>query len=303
MAVSIMADPIKLYDVMFPPMVVRVRPENLLQLKNNDYERLLVKNLMWYSSLIDDLRLISIDASTGDEDADSRLLHDVNLLILRAEQERAEIETMIHKAYRDTSPIDTLALNSVRRHRQDRIVGWQQDFDRLPKPRQLLLPEKDKRSMTFGSMRNMFPKRSELVGLFDQTTGRDSDAESLIFQRRIVSDPTTSASESELIDNLRHKTINQEARKALGDFNSLNAQEQIVGSLGKEILTLPPVDEVSKSETEDDSDVTIEASNAPPIAKEDLVQGSVVSYYSRIDYWFSVTDCSCRILMSRQTRL
>ena len=120
-----MADPIKLYDVMFPPSRIRVRPENLLQLKNHDYERLLVKNLMWYSSLIDDLRLISIDASTGDEDADARLLHNVNSLILRAEHERIEIENMIHRAYLDTSPTDTLALNSVRRLRQDRIVEWQ----------------------------------------------------------------------------------------------------------------------------------------------------------------------------------
>jgi 1-phosphatidylinositol-3-phosphate 5-kinase len=256
---------------MFPPVHVRVRPENLLLLKNNDYERLLVKNLMWYSSLIDDLRLISIDASTGDEDADARLLHDVNLLILRAEQERAEIESMIHKAYKVTSPTDTLALNSVRRHRQDRMVGWQQDFDRLPKPRQLLLSEKDKRTMTFGSVRNMFPKRSELVGLFDPfPPGRDSDGESIFFPRRIVSDPATSASESEQIETLRAKNISQEARRTLNEMSSLDAQEQVIGSLGKGIVALPPVDEVTKSETEGDvdSDVTIEALAGPAQVQE-----------------------------------
>jgi 1-phosphatidylinositol-3-phosphate 5-kinase len=257
---------------MFPPLRVRIRPENLLQLKNNDYERLLVKNLMWYSSLIDDLRLISIDASTGDEKADACLLHDVNLLILRAEQERAEIENMIHKVYKDTSPTDTLALNSVSRHRQDRIVGWQQDFDRLPKPRQLLLPEKEKRSSsTFGSMRNMFPRRAELISIFDQfPPGRDADGENVFFPRRIVSDPATSASESEPFENLRNKALKEEAKRAL-ELTGLTGQDQVVGSLGKEIVALPPVSEASKSEMEAgaDSDTTIEASIAPDPAEDE----------------------------------
>jgi 1-phosphatidylinositol-3-phosphate 5-kinase len=85
--------------------------------------------------LVDDLKLINIDAATGDEEADLKLTADINTLILRAEMEKDEITRMINHVYKDTGPTDTLGLNQVRAHRQDKIVAWQQDFDRLPKVR------------------------------------------------------------------------------------------------------------------------------------------------------------------------
>ena len=82
--------------------------------------------------------------------------------------ERQEVDKLINQVYRDSPPTDTLALNQVRASMQDKIVAWQQDFDRLPKPK--LPPNFDrnsKRVSAFGSVRSMWPRRYDLSGAFD----------------------------------------------------------------------------------------------------------------------------------------
>jgi 1-phosphatidylinositol-3-phosphate 5-kinase len=72
-------------------------------------------------------------------------------MILRAEMEKDEITRMINHVYKDSVLTDTLGLNQVRAYRQDKIVAWQQDFDRLPKvrPTQMM----SRKSSAFGSVR------------------------------------------------------------------------------------------------------------------------------------------------------
>ncbi|KAI0094504.1 hypothetical protein BDY19DRAFT_880871 [Irpex rosettiformis] len=161
MTVRFQADPVTLHEVVYPPMRIRVRPESQLEIKNKDFDRLHNRNNMWYSALIDDLKLINIDAATGEEEADAFLTAHINGLILRADREKNEVTCFINQVYKGSSPTDTLALNQVRAKRQDLIVAWQQDFDRLPKPR---LSQSDiwnknaSRTSAFGSVR-MWPRR------------------------------------------------------------------------------------------------------------------------------------------------
>jgi 1-phosphatidylinositol-3-phosphate 5-kinase len=144
-------DPVNVYEVVYPPSRIIVKPESRLELKNADFTRLHTRNMLWYTALVDDLKLINIDAATGDEKADQKLTADINALILRAEMEREEITRMINLVYKDTTPTDTLGLNQVRAYGQDKIVAWQQDFDRLPKvrPAQMM----SRKSSAFGSVR------------------------------------------------------------------------------------------------------------------------------------------------------
>jgi 1-phosphatidylinositol-3-phosphate 5-kinase len=97
-----------------------------LELKNKDFERLHQRNLIWYTALVDDLKLISIDASTGDEEHDLKLIGDINALIERAVEERDSVARQIDQIYRESAPTDTLALNQIHAVRQDKIVAWQQ---------------------------------------------------------------------------------------------------------------------------------------------------------------------------------
>ncbi|KAI0361121.1 hypothetical protein OH77DRAFT_1417327 [Trametes cingulata] len=166
MTVRFVTDPIVLHEIVYPPMRIRVRPETKLEIKNTDYERLHHRNNLWYSALIDDLKLINIDAATGEEETDAMLTSQINALIIKAEWEREDIARLIDKVYQESSPTDTLALNQVRAYRQDKIVAWQQDFDKLPKPR-LTQPDKNGRRTAFGSVRAMLPKRADLYGAWD----------------------------------------------------------------------------------------------------------------------------------------
>ncbi|KAI0673591.1 hypothetical protein C8Q78DRAFT_1017884 [Trametes maxima] len=167
MTVRFVTDPIVLHEIVYPPMRIRVRPETKLEIKNGDYERLHHRNNMWYSALVDDLKLINIDAAIGDEETDAALTLTINQLIDKAQGEREDIATLIDKVYRESAPTDTLALNQVRAYRQDKIVAWQQDFDKLPKPR-FAHPDKNGRRTALDSMRVMFPyKRADLYGTWD----------------------------------------------------------------------------------------------------------------------------------------
>ena len=170
MTVRFQADPVVPYELVYPPFRIRVRPETQLELKNEEFKRLHYRNMCWYSALVDELKLISIDASTGDEKTDARLLADVNALIIRAETEREDICRLINELYRDSLPTDTLALNKVHAYLRDKRVAWQIDFDRLPKPRpaQPALPNRhSKRASAFGSVRAMWPRRYDLTSAFD----------------------------------------------------------------------------------------------------------------------------------------
>jgi 1-phosphatidylinositol-3-phosphate 5-kinase len=161
MTLRFQTESVQCHELVFPPFRIRVRPEAQLEIKNTEFERLFYHNLLWYTGLIDDLKLISIEAATGDEDADALLLADINALITRAESEREDISRLVNKIYRESAPTDSLALNQVHAYRQDKIVGWQQDFDRLPKPRPLQLSTNrdSKRTSAFGSVRQMWPRR------------------------------------------------------------------------------------------------------------------------------------------------
>ncbi|KAI5998021.1 hypothetical protein EDD15DRAFT_2243092 [Pisolithus albus] len=207
MTVRFQADPITLHDIIFPAMRIRVSPEIQLELKNADFERLQMRNAAWYSALIDDLQLIGIDAATDDEVDNVNLTADINKLIARAMAEREEIARLIHKVYNESPPTDTLALNQIRAFRQDRIVAWQQDFDKLPKPRGSLTLEKSSgRVSALGSVRVGWGKRPDLASHFSEHRvpsmkfsevkegglGRRKDtdtAESLISSASDVSEP------------------------------------------------------------------------------------------------------------------
>ncbi|KAF5384947.1 hypothetical protein D9615_001145 [Tricholomella constricta] len=229
MTVRFQTDSVAMHEIVYPPFRIRVRPETQLELKNEDFDRLHHRNFMWYSGLIDDLKLISIEAATGDEETDARLLSDINTLITRAEAEREDISRFINQIYREASPTDTLALNQVHSYRQDKIVAWQHDFDRLPKPRpvQPTLDRNSKMPSAFNSVRAMWPRRYELSsGAFDQphlpSSSVSEAEEGPLNARRVTGDSFTSsaseASESETnMEDSKKDTSSPEAGIRVSD--------------------------------------------------------------------------------------
>ena len=265
MTVRFQADAVQLQEIVYPPFRIRVRPETQLDIKNADFERLHYRNMLWYTGLIDDLKLISIDAATGDEDTDARLLTDINMLITRAEAEREDISRLINQIYRDSAPTDTLALNQVHAYRQDKIVAWQLDFDKLPKPRaaQTVANRSSKRSSAFGSVRAMWPRRYDLAGTFDNPhlpSMTVSEAEERPPKRRILtngesmtssaseaSEPETSAEADEKDEKGKAKRKG-EAKESLSETSEKMPLTEGDGQVVD--INLPPVPKTSSPETE-----------------------------------------------------
>ncbi|KXN88911.1 1-phosphatidylinositol 3-phosphate 5-kinase FAB1 [Leucoagaricus sp. SymC.cos] len=162
MTVRFQTDPVVMHEIVYPPFRIHVRPETQLEIRNADFEKLHRSNFTWYSNLIDELRFISIDAATGDEESDAKLNAEVNVFISRAEAEREEISRLINKTYRESAANDTLALNRVHAFRQDKIVALQQDFDRLPKPKLATVVDRgSKRASAFSSVKHMWVPQNQ----------------------------------------------------------------------------------------------------------------------------------------------
>lgn len=195
MTVRFQADPITLHEVVYPPMRIRVRPETQLAIKNSDFERLHKRNVGWYSLLIDDLKLINIDAATGDEQEDAALTARINWLILRAEREKNDVTRSINQIYKETPLTDTLALNQVRAKRQDLIVAWQQESDTLPKPcMPPFLDRTSRKPSAFGSVRAMWPRRYDTYDTHVPSSSVSEAEESGIVARRTTGESFASTS-------------------------------------------------------------------------------------------------------------
>ncbi|EJD03732.1 uncharacterized protein FOMMEDRAFT_105874 [Fomitiporia mediterranea MF3/22] len=245
MTVMFQTDPITLYEVVYPPSHIHIRRETLLHVKNEDYEKLLKRNAQWYSALVEDLKLINVDAATGDEEADAALTATISKLIERAFAERAEMAQLIQEVYKDTSPIDTLALNRVRAERQDKIVAWEADFDKLPKPKLSQLTEKDRKG-TFSTVRGMWPRRYDLPGVLEN-----------------LHLPASSVSESDELPPGESRTTSesQTSTESTTDTSDVEGASKESRPKAPVVTISESDDETSKAAAEDgsDSDSTIAA--------------------------------------------
>ncbi|KAL6307650.1 hypothetical protein BKA93DRAFT_926297 [Sparassis latifolia] len=258
MTVRFQADPVVLHEIVYPPMRVRIRPETQLEIKNSDFERLHLRNNLWHSALVDDLKLITIDAATGDEESDARLTAEINHLITKAELEKTDIAKLVNKLYRETPPTDTLALNQVRAYRQDKIVAWQQDFDKLPKPR--AIDRNSRKASAFGSVRAMWPRRTEVYGPYGPLENHPapsssvSEAEGGPSMRRVTGESfasTSSASDASETESVMRR---KEKLPAAGTTKS---------SVTEVPFTPSAVAEVSvKSDHDSDSTIGVERGDA-----------------------------------------
>ncbi|KAH9943988.1 uncharacterized protein BXZ73DRAFT_86972 [Epithele typhae] len=275
MTVRFVADPIILHEVVYPAMRVRVRPETQLEIKNADYQRLHHRNNTWYSGLIDDLRLIMLDAATGDEEADALVNSHITALVSKAEWEREDVAKLIDQVYRDSPPTDTLALNQVRAYRQDRIVAWQQDFDRLPKVRLSQSNEKigSRRSMAFNSVRMMLPRRGDFNHMLDfgapaSVSEAEEYAPMIPSMRRVTGDSFASvssaseASESESMTGPSEETFKDtDSIMPPIEEKSVSAEDTVQPSPATDSWALPPIDAseeilgTTKSDAESDSTI------------------------------------------------
>lgn len=297
MTVRFVTDPIVLHEVVYPPMRVRVRPETQLEIKNADYQRLHRRNAQWYSDLIGDLQLLQKEASEvtdAEEETDELFNSHIVALINKAEWEKEDIAKLIDQIYKDTSPTDTLALNQVRAYRQDKIVAWQQDFDRLPKMRASTSSEKGISGRRFNSVRAMFPKRGDsYIPEFDRPAPASvSEVEENLpvfptIMRRVTGDSFASQSSASASEASESESMTGEPGKKLKDseLSSVEADQPkatdatVTPETGSALL--PPAEITPDSElvkSDPDSDSTIGAGKGDGVLSDDAVSPPQVRY-------------------------
>ncbi|KAJ2923606.1 hypothetical protein H1R20_g13486, partial [Candolleomyces eurysporus] len=221
MTIRFQTDPITLQELVFPPFRIHVRPETQLEIKNREFNLLHQRNNRWYGGLIDDLKKYAIEASTGDEESDARLLNEINTLIGKAEVERGDVIRLINKIYKESALTDTLALNQVHAYRQDKIVAWQMDFDKLPRLRASQTDSRSsKRTSAFGSMRAML--KYDLTGAFSDShfhSSNVSEAEEGPIKPRRGTGDSFASSASDVSESESTLTKSSELEKKTEEIN------------------------------------------------------------------------------------
>ncbi|OCH90065.1 hypothetical protein OBBRIDRAFT_731550 [Obba rivulosa] len=270
MTIRFQTDTVILHEIVYPPMRIRLRPETQLAVKNADFEKLHRRNTKWYTELIDDLKLINIDAATGDEEADARLTAEINRLILKAEWEKDDIARLINTIYKETAPTDTLALNQVRAYRQDNIVAWQEEFDKLPKPRLTHAFDRlSRKPSAFDSVKAMWPRRSELYSALENhipslTISEAEDAG--IAMRRVTGDSFASASSASEHSEVESVSGQAEATSSAPRSEPIPVSEMPTTS-----------SENASSKSDGDSDSTIGVGRTDTLTSEDTSSATQVS--------------------------
>jgi 1-phosphatidylinositol-3-phosphate 5-kinase len=136
MTIRFQADPISLYEPVFPGQKLLVRPEIPLELKNHDYEHLLIRNakfwqsvekrLRWYESCVPST--VMNEKLAAEEELISNI---IRALLDKAEVAKIKITQAIHTVYIQTSSTDTLCFGRVRQELQDESTVWEKEFERL----------------------------------------------------------------------------------------------------------------------------------------------------------------------------
>jgi 1-phosphatidylinositol-3-phosphate 5-kinase len=285
MTVRFQADPIVLHEVIYPPRHIRVRPDALLALKNSDYERLLSKYISWYNELVDELQFISIDATTGNEDADSRLNTHINMLITKGELERGEFQRMLNKVYNESSPYDTLALNQVRAHRQDKLVAWQEEFDKLPRVRASVTERGSRRTSAFSTMRGIFPRRDYPGVDYHGNSSSVSDVDDITLVRKAVPGSASSVgSGSAANSKATSPTVPEMSTTATEVATSSTSTTENAPSSSTESAPEKPLQGLEvAADGDEDSDSTISAlrtiTRAPQLIEPDEPASETVSLF------------------------
>ncbi|KAG0242758.1 hypothetical protein B0O80DRAFT_460532 [Mortierella sp. GBAus27b] len=145
--------PIRLYDINFPPMLVRCKPEFAAGTKNQDLD--LIRSLItrYWDSVVERINncIFDVVQPSKIEGAKKELLQMLDVVKV----ERRAILQHLQQTYLNSSPTDTLALNMVRIKLYDKAEEWKRIFGKFA--REYFNPDRDFRRST--TSRRLFDEK------------------------------------------------------------------------------------------------------------------------------------------------
>ncbi|KAG9062337.1 1-phosphatidylinositol-3-phosphate 5-kinase [Linnemannia hyalina] len=146
--------PIRLYDINFPPMLVRCKPEFSARTKNQELD--LVRSLItrYWDSVMERIKNCIFDVvhPSKIEAAKQELLEMSRNVVV----EKKAILQLLQQTYLNSAPTDTLALNMVRIKLYEKAVGWNKTFGDFA--REYFNPDRDFRRRT-SQLRRLFDEK------------------------------------------------------------------------------------------------------------------------------------------------
>ncbi|KAK3841577.1 MAG: hypothetical protein J3R72DRAFT_153557 [Linnemannia gamsii] len=147
--------PIRLYDINFPPMLVRCKPEFSVRTKNQDLD--LVRSLItrYWDSVMERIKNCIFDVvhPSKIEAAKQELLEMSRNVVV----EKKAILQLLQQTYLNSAPTDTLALNMVRIKLYEKAVVWNKTFGDFA--REYFNPDRDFRRSTTSQLRRLFDEK------------------------------------------------------------------------------------------------------------------------------------------------
>ena len=137
LAIRIHNEQIEVFEPIRPSITLFVKPEIKVILKNLEYESVLQKNAAFFDSVLFRLRSFEYDLVHPDkvsriEFGDRALTYQVTMLrsalenmLSRSAGDREELVNLLNRTYKLTPMTDVLALNTVLRALQDKVVQWE----------------------------------------------------------------------------------------------------------------------------------------------------------------------------------
>ncbi|KAF9432286.1 1-phosphatidylinositol-3-phosphate 5-kinase [Entomortierella beljakovae] len=147
--------PIQLYDIHFPPMLVRCKPEYYARTKSLDLD--IVRSLItkYWDSVMERIKNCIFDVvhPSKIEAAKQELLEMSRNVVV----EKKWILQQLQQTYLNSAPTDTLAMNIVRIKLYEKAVAWDKTFDDFA--REYFNPDRDFRRSTASQIRRLFDEK------------------------------------------------------------------------------------------------------------------------------------------------
>ncbi|KAK4687031.1 hypothetical protein P7C73_g3088, partial [Tremellales sp. Uapishka_1] len=167
LAIRIHNEQIELFEPVRPSISLQIKAETKVILKNQEYESALHKNAAFFDSVL--FRLRSFDYEIVQPDKVSLLRTALENMLSRAVADREELVNLLNRTYKLTPMTDVLALNTVLRTLQDKVVQWDLDFADIEKA--FMPSEKDLRRMTATHLKRLFANQDVFNSLDRSVAG------------------------------------------------------------------------------------------------------------------------------------
>ncbi|KAF9387823.1 1-phosphatidylinositol-3-phosphate 5-kinase [Podila verticillata] len=146
---------IRLFDISFPPLLVRCKPEFSARTKNQDLDLVRSQITRYWDSVMERIKncIFDVVQPSKIEAAKQELLEMSRNVVI----EKKWVLQLLQQTYLNSSPTDTLALNMVRIKLHEKAIIWNKTFGDFA--REYFNPDRDFRRSTTSQLKRLFDEK------------------------------------------------------------------------------------------------------------------------------------------------